>query len=108
MGLYNLRKHSSTMANKQLTEKQISAALKEEITRFFRTHKAGVFSKHLRCMLLDYLAQELRIGVPLYLDELLWQLYELFELLDMAEQETRDWHVTKKATTTKKGKRAKL
>lgn len=81
------------MTNKQPPAKQLSPELAAALHRFFTTHRAASVGKNLRCMLLDYLACELRIGVPFYLDELLWQLSELFELLELAEQETAFWHV---------------
>ena len=79
------------------TAKKISPALTEELTNYFATHDAARLSRNLRCMLLDYLAYELRTGVPLYIDELLWQLHDLFELLDVVEEETKAWHPQEKA-----------
>lgn len=74
------------------TTKKLSHTLTEELCTYFATHHAARLSRNLRCMLLDYLAYELRTGVPLYIDELLWQLHDLFELLDVVEEETKDWH----------------
>jgi hypothetical protein len=89
-----------------ITTKQLTPALAKELSRYFATHNAAKLSRNLRCMLLDYLAYELRVGVPLYTEELLWQLNDLFELLDLAAQETNEWHVAKKASKAKKKSRA--
>jgi hypothetical protein len=78
------------------TTKKLSPAITEELCRYFATHYAARLSRNLRCMLLDYLAYELRVGVPLYLEEMLWQLHDLFELLDRVEEETKDWHPPEK------------
>jgi hypothetical protein len=78
------------------TIKKLSPALTEELCRYFATHHAARLSRNLRCMLLDYLAYELRTGVPLYIDELLWQLHDLFEVLDVVEGETKVWHPPEK------------
>lgn len=80
------------MAAPTFKSKKLTPAFAEELCRYFATHNAANLSRNLRCMLLDYLAYELRVGVPLYLDELLWQLNDLFDLLDHAQQETGHWH----------------
>jgi hypothetical protein len=72
--------------------KKLSSALQEETLRFFETHPPAVVSKNLRRILIDYLYRELEIGVPIHLPASLWQLYDLFELLDAAEKETQGWH----------------
>ena len=43
---------------------------------------------NLRRILLDYLRIELRSAVPLFAEELLSSLYDLFELLDLSAEET--------------------
>lgn len=72
--------------------KKLSPTLKHQVRQFCETHYPGRVSSNLRRMLLDYLDNELRIGIPVYLDELLWQLNDLFDLLDLAQQETAHWH----------------
>lgn len=87
------------------TNKKLSSELVAELIQYFSTHNAAKLSRNLRCMLLDYLAYELRVGVPLYTDELLWQLNDLFELLDVAAKETQEWHLLPKAKAKQKAKR---
>jgi hypothetical protein len=94
------------MPNPKPTLQKLTPSLTEALTRYFATHHAAKLSRNLRCMLLDYLAHELRIGVPVYTDELLWQLQELFDLLDLAAQETNEWHVPKTASKPKQKSRA--
>jgi hypothetical protein len=78
--------------------KKFSPELSEAFIRYFETHNAAKLYANLRRMLLDYLSAELRVGVPLFLDEFLWQLGDLFELLDTVSGETQGWHqpVTRK------------
>lgn len=80
---------------------KLSPALAEELCTYFATHHAVNLSRNLRHLLLNNLEYELRIGVPAYLDELLWQLNDLFDLLDLAQQETAHWHPPPKKERSK-------
>lgn len=70
----------------------LSNELIEKITYFFEDHSASEFSVNLRRILLDYLRIELRSAVPLFTEELLSSLYDLFEVLDLAAAETCQRH----------------
>lgn len=72
-------------------DKPISPALHSELASFFSTHPPRRVSRNLRRVLLDFLQDQLKTGVPVYLDQLLWDLYYLFELLDVAAVETAGW-----------------
>jgi hypothetical protein len=80
------------MSTTKAMNKKLSPALKHELRRFCETHECERVSHNLRRMLLSYLDYELRVGVPIYLEELLWQLNDLFDLLDTVQQETKHWH----------------
>ncbi len=89
------------MATSKTIQRTLSPVFSEVVLNYFSTHHAAKLSRNLRCMLLDCLAYELRVGVPLYLDEFLWQLNDLFELLDVAQQETAHWHPPEKKEGSK-------
>ncbi len=72
--------------------KKLSPILKHQLRQFCENHYPDRVSRNLRRMLLDYLDNELQIGIPNYLEELLFQLNDLFDLLDVAAEETRHWH----------------
>jgi hypothetical protein len=73
-------------------KKKLTPGLKLALRQFFETHDAERVNRNLRRMLLSSLENELRVGVPLYFDEWLWQVNDLFELLDIAAKETKNWH----------------
>jgi hypothetical protein len=70
----------------------LSPELIEKLTYFFEEHSPQELNTNLRRILLDYLRIELRSAVPLFTEELLSSLYDLFELLDLAAEETDKWH----------------
>lgn len=72
----------------------LSKELIEKITYFFEDHSAQELNTNLRRILLDYLRIELRSAVPLFAEELLSSLYDLFEVLDLVAEETSRWHNT--------------
>lgn len=74
----------------------LSPELIEKLTYFFEDHSAQELNTNLQRTLLDYLRIELRSAVPLFTEELLSSLYDLFELLDLAARETGKWHEKKK------------
>ncbi len=79
------------MSTTQPPNKKLSPALKQELRQFCQTHDIERVNRNLRRMLLDYLDNELRIGIPVYLEEFIWQVGDLFELLDVLHQETKHW-----------------
>jgi hypothetical protein len=70
---------------------KLSPELVQSISRFFFNHDLGRLNRNLRRVLMGYLGAELYPGVPNYLEEMIWQLGELFELIDEAAEETKDW-----------------
>jgi hypothetical protein len=82
-------------------KKKLSPTLKYQLRRFCETHYPGRVSSNLRRMLLDYLDNELQVGIPCYLEELLFQLNDLFDLLDTAAQETEGWRADDISSTSK-------
>jgi hypothetical protein len=71
--------------NKQF---KLTQKLKTDFLNFLETHPPDRFSNNLRSMVLDYLRYELQAGtMPLYLDDFLWSLNDLFDLLDTAAKE---------------------
>lgn len=78
-------------------QKSLSPELIEKLTYFFEDHSASELNVNLRRILLDYLRIELRSAVPLFTEELLSSLYDLFEVLDLAAAETIEWHCKKQS-----------
>jgi len=62
---------------------------------FLSAHPPLQVSRHLRCVLLDYLSGQLDLGYPADFDNYLWEFYDLFELLD----EAAVFYPTKKTVT---------
>ncbi len=67
----------------------ISIVLQEKIAHFKEYHPAARFATNLRTMLLEFLMCEGMIEV-MYLEDLLYDLLGLFELLDAMEQEKQE------------------
>lgn len=51
---------------------------------FIDNHSPKLVSRHLRAILLDYIAHQLKTGLPEDFHEWLWELYDLLDLLDLA------------------------
>ncbi|HEV8286872.1 MAG TPA: hypothetical protein VGQ09_21330 [Chitinophagaceae bacterium] len=71
-------------------EKQIklSANLKTEFHNFLNTHLPAQFSNNLRRMAFEYMHDALAKGMfPTYLNDFLWRLNDLLDLLELAEKE---------------------
>lgn len=66
---------ASLKPNKKLTE---------EFYRFINSHSPKEVNRHLRLILLDYMGSQVRIGFPLDFNTYLWELSDLFDLLDRA------------------------
>jgi hypothetical protein len=73
------------MANDQ--PKKLSRNLSEKFREFIIQHPPTQFSRHLRGLLLDYMINQQRQGFPLDFHIYLWELADLFELLDCAADE---------------------
>jgi hypothetical protein len=76
----------------QTQQKILSPELNKELVKFFAVHPPRRVSRNLRRVLLDYLRDQLETGAPLFVDELLWDMYDLFDVLDIATTETKGWH----------------
>ncbi|MGC4035229.1 MAG: hypothetical protein QM764_04645 [Chitinophagaceae bacterium] len=63
---------------------------------FINSHSPKEVSRHLRCILLDYMSWQIKTGFPLDFNKYLWELADLFDLLDSAAD-----YVDKKDTTLK-------
>lgn len=72
-------------------EKQLNPEFQKELIQFFEYHPPVRLSRNLRRVLLDFLRYELRTGAPFYLEHLLWDSYNLFDLLDKAAFYTQSW-----------------
>jgi hypothetical protein len=68
-------------------KKKLSRNLSEKFREFITQHPPSRFSRHLRALLLDYMIHQQRIGFPLDFHIQLWELSDLFALLDCAEDE---------------------
>ncbi len=67
--------------------KKLSRNLSEKFHEFITQHPPSLFSRHLRCLLLDYMIRQQKIGFPVDFSTHLWELSDLFRLLDYAEDE---------------------
>ena len=67
--------------------KMPSKKLMARFAAFVNNYPPKSVSKHLRCMLLDYIHSQLDAGLPLDFDVWLEEFYELFEILDLAGEE---------------------
>ena len=74
---------------KKKPDRDLSAKFREFITQ----HPPSLFSRRLRYLLLDYMIHQQKIGFPLDFDACLWELSDLFDLLDCAADE---WENQKK------------
>ena len=84
------------MLSKRLNrKKRLSKKLSARFYHFFQAHPPQQVSKHLRCILLDYLGSQAVNGLPTDFDMYAWELYDLFNLLDAAsleyEQDDPEW-----------------
>ena len=76
------------MSNEQT--KKLSKNLTEKFQEFITEHPPSLFSRRLRYLLLDYMIHQQKIGLPLDFDTFLWELSDLFDLLDCATDEWGD------------------
>lgn len=68
-------------------KKKIARDLSEQFLNFITQHPPSEFSRRLRNLLLDYMMEQQKIGFPLDFHIHLWELYDLFALLDCAADE---------------------
>jgi hypothetical protein len=78
------------MKTKKLPEYKISKQLKRKFNQFLEYHPAKRVNRAIREIWMRFLEQSLP-GYPLNMDDMIWDIGSLMELLDEAEDETRDW-----------------
>ena len=76
------------MSNDQ--QKQPGKDLSEKFREFITQHPPSLFSRRLRHLLLDYMIHQQKIGFPLDFGTCLWELSDLFDLLDCAADEWKN------------------
>jgi hypothetical protein len=67
--------------------KKLSKKLSEKFREFIIQHPPAKFSRRLRGLLLEYMISQQAEGFPLDFHTHLWELSDLFELLDCAADE---------------------
>ena len=67
--------------------KKVSKHLTAKFREFVTEHSPSTVSRHLRNVLLDYIAHQQDTGLPTDFHIYIWEFYDLFELLDCATDE---------------------
>jgi hypothetical protein len=70
---------------KRVQKKNVQKDLCTKFEIFINQHPPAEFSRHLRCVFFDYLSIQVGTGFPADFDIYLGELYDLFELLDYAD-----------------------
>jgi hypothetical protein len=65
----------------------LSPGLLNAFQEFVHMHAPALVSRHLRCILLDYIRARVNTGLPVDFEIYLEEFYDLFELLDEAQEE---------------------
>ena len=73
-----------------LPKLKVSKKLRREFKEFLEYHPAKRVNRNLREVFVNYMQHTLD-GVPLNMDDIIWDVSSLMELLDIAEDETKDW-----------------
>jgi hypothetical protein len=68
----------------------MSKHLNDKFKEFISNHYPEQVSRHLRCILLDYIGHQIKTGLPLDFNVYIWELYDLFDLLDLAADEMKN------------------
>jgi hypothetical protein len=71
-------------------ELTISPQLKKEFEQFLEYHPARRVGRNLREVFMTYI-QYAMDAIPSDIDEIIWDMADLMELFEMAEDETKDW-----------------
>ena len=77
------------MSSSQPAGTRHSKFLIDKFKDFISIHSPEQVSRHLRCILLDYISHQLKTGLPTDFHVYLWELFDLFDLLDHAADEYR-------------------
>jgi len=68
-------------------KKKLGRNLSENFREFITQHPPSGFSRRLRNLLMDYMIHQQKTGFPPDFNIHLWELSDLFELLDCAADE---------------------
>jgi hypothetical protein len=68
----------------------MSKQLTDKFKEFITNHSPVLVSRHLRCLFLDYLQEQSKKDLPIDFDMYVWELYDLFDLLDLAADEMKN------------------
>ena len=68
-------------------QEQSRKRISELFLDYISNHRPRMVSRHLRCIVLDYIHSQLDTGLPVDFDIYLQELYDLFALLDTADDE---------------------
>jgi hypothetical protein len=71
------------------TKLKISKKFKKELRDFFEYHPAKRVNRNLREVFMTYASYSLDV-VPLNMSDIIWDLQSLMELIDVAEDETKE------------------
>jgi len=71
-------------------ENIITEELLDNLKIFLQDHSIERVTRNLRRIFLDYLRHQMEF-LPAGFEECISDMYDLFELLDVAEDETKDW-----------------
>jgi hypothetical protein len=63
----------------------MATKLNKEFQNFISNHNPKQVSRHLRIILLEYIEAQLDTGLPVDFRATLWEMNDLFSLLDEAE-----------------------
>jgi hypothetical protein len=71
--------------SKRVQKKNPNKVLCSRFEKFLKAHPPAEFSRHLRTVFFDYISLQTKSGFPQDFDIYLGELYDLFELLDFAD-----------------------
>ncbi|MGF6849699.1 hypothetical protein QFZ51_004934 [Chitinophaga sp. W3I9] len=72
------------------TKLTLSKEFKKAVREFFEYHPAKRVNRNLREVFMTYASYSLDV-IPLNMDDIIWDIQGLMELIDVAEDETTDW-----------------
>jgi hypothetical protein len=75
------------MPEQEPVKRKRSAQLNSKFYEFLEQHSPLQVGRHLRNIFLDYVSNQLRTGLPPDFHIYIWELYDLFALLDIASDE---------------------
>ena len=75
------------MPEQEPVRRKRNARLTSKFHEFIEQHSPLQVGRHLRNIFLDYVSNQLRTGLPPDFHVYVWELYDLFDLLDAASDE---------------------